>query len=136
VLIRANCSRFVRSRLVLSGLILVGLSCRGFARSRLVLSGLVLSGLVLSGLVLGRIVLGRLVRCSRLFRRYAGAKRSRLRSSRDCRFTVVHRILLLWVSAGSSHLLGLSGYRGNMFLMRRSLLLSGWTRGDPASAPV
>src|SRR5208283_1946102 len=26
--------------------------------------------------------------------------------------------------------------RGNMFLMRRSLLLSGWTRGDPASAPV
>jgi hypothetical protein len=78
----------------------------------------------------------RFVRCSCVFGRYAGTKCSRLRSSCDCRFALVHGSPLLRVSASSPRMLSLNGYRRYMSLMRRSPVLSVRTCVDPTVPPV
>src|SRR5208282_3349170 len=76
--------------------------------------------------------------CPCLFGRYGGAvvKCSRLRSSCYCRLALVHRNPLLRVSASSLRMLSLSGYRRDMFLVCRGLILGGRTRGYPPAAAV
>ena len=73
----------------------------------------------------------RLIRRSCLFGRYTAAKCSWFRSSCNCRFALVHRSPLLRVRSSSSHLLGLSSHRGNMFFLGERPILSRWSRGDP-----
>src|ERR1035437_6607464 len=88
----------------------------------------------LNGGMLGRRVIRRPCR----FGRYdcAIAKCSRLRSSSDCGFAMIHGSPLLRVRAGSLRMLSLNGYSRNMFLTRHSLILSRGPRAAPASAAV
>src|ERR1700693_2946462 len=87
-----------------------------------------------NGVMLGR----RVIRRSCRFGRYDGviAKCSRLRSSSDCGFAMIHTSPLLRVCAGCLRMLSLNGYGGNMFLPRRGLIFSPRTRADPAIAAV
>ena len=75
----------------------------------------------------------RVIRRSRRFRRYDGAvvKCSRLRSSSDCRFAMVHGSPLLRIRAGRLRMLSLNRYRRNMSLTRRRFVLRPGARADP-----
>src|SRR5208337_3091789 len=61
---------------------------------------------------------------------------SRLRSSSDCRFAMIHGSPLLRVRTGRLRMLSLNGYSRNMFLTCGSLIFGPRTRADPASAAV
>src|SRR5580704_12280671 len=112
-------------------------------RGRFVLGSLTFSCLVRGRFVLGSftfsyLVLGGLVRCASLLGCYRTLARkfSRFGCRSDWRLPLVRRSSLFWVGAGSSHLLRLSSYGGDMFLVGRGLILSRRTRGDSTCATV
>src|SRR3984893_5287678 len=80
----------------------------------------------------------RVIRRSRRFGRYDGAvvKCSRLRSSSDCRFAMVHGSTLLRIRAGRLRMLSLNRYRRNMFLTCRRCFLRPGARADPTRSAV
>src|ERR1700730_7555634 len=80
----------------------------------------------------------RVIRRSRRFGRYDGAvvKCSRLRSSSDCRFAMVHGSTLLRIRAGRLRMLSLNRYRWNMFLTCRRFFLRPGARADPTRSAV
>src|SRR5580704_386005 len=112
-------------------------------RGRFVLGSLTFGCLVRSRFVLGSftfsyLVLGGLVRCASLLGCYRTLARkfSRFGCCSDWRLPLVHRSSLFRVGAGSSHLLRLSSYRGDMFLVGRGLILSRRASSDPTCATV
>ena len=81
---------------------------------------------------------GRPIRRSCLSGRYHAAivPCARLGSRSDWRLALVHRSPQLSVSAGSLHMLRLSGHRRHVSLMRRRFLLRRWAPVDPPVAAV
>jgi hypothetical protein len=138
-IVRLRCRRTIRFRPI------VWLRCRRTIRFRLsvCLRGPVSIVHWMRGRRIGRWLSGgtiawRVIRRPCRFGRYNGAiaKCTRFRSSRDCRLAMVHGSPLLWVRAGSLHMLSLNRYRWNMLLTRRRHFLRPWTRGDPTSSAV